>query len=388
MAVPDSAEIVIVGGGITGVSIANNLAKQGQTDIVLLEKKQLASASTGRSAGVIETQFMTEFDVEIRAQAVAEFERLAQETRAEFNQVGYARLLMDPEEEETYRKSIRIQRRYGIDDARYVEGDELQELVPDMNTEDVHGAIFGPSDGYADPYTITQVYAERAQERGVDIRTGVEAETVVTRGGDIKAIETSDGRIECTSVVNAAGPWAPQFAEDVDLDLPAAPYRRQVLVAEPPADFELGYTVPMVMEYTPAGSKPGLYFRDEGGEQAMMGLHQEVSEDEQPADPDIYEKSHDQEFALDVFDLIDHRVPEFTDFKIANGWAGIYTITPDTEPIIDRHPDLPEYYIAAGFSGKGFQIGPMVGRIVADLILDGGTDTVSDLGPVALDRFE
>lgn len=384
----DSADTVIVGGGITGVSIANRLAKQGHSDVVLLEKDQLASASTGRSAGVIETQFMTEFDVEIRAKAVEEFEALAEETRAEFNQVGYARLLMDPEEEEKFRESIRIQRRFGIDDARFLEPDELQDLIPDMNVEDVHGAIFGPSDGYADPYTITQVYAERAQERGVDILTGVEAETVVTNGGDITAVETNEGRIECRTVVNAAGPWAPRFAEEVDLDLPAAPYRRQVLVADPTDELELGYTVPMVMEYTPAGNKPGLYFRDEGADQMVMGLHQEVSEDEEPADPDTYAKKYDESFALDVFDLLEHRAPKFTNFRVTNGWAGIYTITPDTKPIIDQHPDIPDYYIAAGFSGKGFQIGPMVGKLVADLILDGKTDVVSDLDPVSLSRFE
>jgi sarcosine oxidase subunit beta len=383
-----SGTTVVVGGGIIGVSTANALTRAGMDDVVVLEKRSLASGSTGRSAGIVETQYFSEFDVELRAQSLREFERLATETRAEFDQVGYVRLLMDPADEERFRESIRTQHRHGVDDARFLEPAELETVVPDLNATDVYGAIYGPSDGYADPHTITQIYAERARERGATVRTGVAAESVVVDGNTVQAVETSDGRIDCEAVVNAAGPWAPQFAEGVGLDLPAAPYRRQILVAEPPEAETLGYAVPTVMEYTPAGSKPGLYFRDEGGDQVILGLHQEVGAEEEPADPDRYRTDYDEDVALEIFDLLDHRAPSFADFGVVNGWSGLYTITPDTQPIIDQHPTIEGYFLAAGFSGKGFQIGPPVGEIVADLVLDGETDVVSDLEPVRLDRFE
>ena len=388
MTVPERAAVVVVGGGITGVSVANSLTKAGMDDVVLLEKRSLASASTGRSAGIVETQYFTDFDVEIRAQSLREFERLAAETRAEFTQVGYLRLLMDPADEARYRESIRVQRRHGIDDARYLEPAEIEALVPDLNVADVHGGIYGPSDGYADPYTITQLYAERARDRGAQIHTGVAAESVLVEGEAVRAVETSEGTIECETVVNAAGPWAPTFAEGVGLDLPAAPYRRQILVAEPPAGADLEYTVPTVMEYTPGGSNPGLYFRDEGDEQVILGLHQEVGTEETPADPDRYRTEYDESVALEIFDLLAHRAPAFADFGVVNGWSGLYTITPDTQPIVDRHPTVAGYYVAAGFSGKGFQIGPAIGEIVADLVLEGETDVVSDLAPMKLDRFD
>lgn len=388
MTVPDRADVVVVGGGVIGVCIANALTNAGCDDVVLLEKRSLGSGSTGRSAGVVETQYFSEFDVELRAQALRTFERLSAETRAEFDQVGYVRLLMDPDDEQRYRESIRIQRRHGIDDARFLEPDELRTLVPDLTVDDVHGAIYGPSDGYADPYTVTHVYAERARERGATVLTGVAAESVVTESGAVRAVETADGRIECETVVNAAGPWASRFADDVGLDLPATPYRRQVIVAEPPEGADLAYTVPMVMEYTPGGSKPGLYFRDEAGSQVLLGLHQEVGADEQPANPNRYRTDYDEAIALDIFDLLVQRAPSFADFEVVNGWSGLYTITPDTQPIVDRHPTLEGYYVAAGFSGKGFQIGPPIGAIVADLILDGETDVVSDRGPMRLDRFD
>lgn len=383
----ESTEIVIVGGGITGISIADSLSEWGMTDVVVLEKDNLASASTGKSAGIVETQYLNEFDVELRARSLRAFERLASETRAVFNDVGYVRLLLDPSQESAFRESIEIQRRHGVDDARFLEPDDLQNLVPDANVSDVHGAIYGPSDGYADPYTITHVLTERARERGVDVRTGVEVTDVVTRGNEVAGVETTEGRIDCETVVNAAGPWASWFAERVELDLPAAPYRRQVLVGEPDGG-GFGYTVPTVMEYTPAGNKPGLYFRDEGGENLMMGIHREVSAEEQLADPDHYKEDFDEEFALEVFDLLDHRAPSFADISVVNGWSGIYTITPDTEPILDCHPSLDDYYIAAGFSGKGFQIGPMVGEIMADLILHGEPRVMDDVSSVRLDRFE
>lgn len=379
---------VVVGGGITGVSTANALAKAGVDDVVLLEKRSLASASTGRSAGIVETQYFSDFDVELRAQSLREFERLSTETRAEFNQVGYVRLLMDPADEEQFRESVQIQHRHGVDDARFLEPAELEAVVPDLNVSDVYGAIYGPNDGYADPHTITQIYAERARKRGATVRTGVAAESVVVDGDAVHAVETTEGRIDCETVVNAAGPWAPQFAEGVGLDLPAAPYRRQILVAEPPEGTNPGYTVPTVMEYTPAGSKPGLYFRDEGGDQMILGLHQEVGAEEEPVDPDRYQTDYDEDVALEIFGLLDYRAPSFADYGVVNGWSGLYTITPDTQPIIDHHPTVEGYFVAAGFSGKGFQIGPVVGEIVADLVLDGETEVVSDLGPVRLDRFE
>lgn len=388
MTIPDEAEIAIVGGGISGTSIAHSLSKRGMDDVIVLEKETLGSGSTGRSAGVIETQFLDEFEIEIRAKSMELFEEIFRDSRAEFHRVGYMRLLTDPDYEETYRKSVEIQTRHGIDDARFIDVSEIEALVPDLNVSDVHGALWGPSDGYADPYTVTQVYAERARERGVAVETGVEVTGVRTKGTAVAGLETTEGTIDCDVVVNAAGPCAPRFAEMVDLDIEAAPYRRQLLVAQPGDGESFGYTVPMVMEYTPAGTKPGLYFRDEGGEQLVMGLHQEASSDEEPTDPNRYKQSYDEELALAVFDLLDHRAPAFTDLDIVDGWAGIYTITPDTKPIIDEHPDLANYFVAAGFSGKGFQVGPMTGEIMADLILGDTPPVMDDISPVRLNRFE
>lgn len=384
MTIP-SASIVIIGGGITGVSIAESLAKRGETDVAVLEKDHLAAGSTGKSAGVIETQYLSEFDIELRAKSIQEFKRLASETRADFHQIGYIRLLANPEGEEQFRESIRIQQRYGVDDAKYLSADEVAELVPDLNMSDIHGAIYGPSDGYADPHTMAQVLAERASERGVHVLTGTEVVDVVTSGSQVRAVETSKGRITCDIIVNAAGPWAARLAKQVGLEIPAAPYRRQILVAE--AEDSLNYTIPMVMEYTPKGNKPGLYFRQEGDEQVLMGLHREVGADESPVNPDRYDQSFDESFALDVFESLDQRAPRFTEFSVRNGWSGVYTITPDTEPIVDRHPNLDGYYIATGFSGKGFQLAPIVGDIVADLVLEGRPKIVDDISTIGLERF-
>lgn len=381
--------IVIIGGGISGTSIAHSLTDRGIDDVVLLERDSIASGTTGRSAGVFETQYFDAFDIELRAKANERFAQLEDETYARFHRVGYVRLLLDPADRDHFERGVRLQHEYGINDAQFLSPEEVKDLVPDVTVEDVQGAMYGPKDGYADPSTVAQIYAKRATENGADVRTGVEVTGVATADGQVTGVESAEGHIEADAVVNAAGAWSPRLAVDVGLDIPVAAYRRQVLVAEPPPDLE--YTVPMTIESRIENPEPGVYARDETGESLLFGYFTDDEwndPEETPADPDDYAKGYDIEYATTLLERLEHRFPRFADCEIASGWSGLHITSADGQPILDEHPDLDGYFLATGFSGKGFQIAPMTGELVADLILHGGPRVMDTMEKFRLDRFD
>jgi sarcosine oxidase subunit beta len=381
--------VAVVGGGISGTSIANSLAERGVDDVVLLERDSIASGTTGRSSGVFETQYFDAFDVELRAKANERFAQLETETRARFHRVGYVRLLLDPADREHFERGVRLQHEYGIDDAQFLSPEEVTDLVPDVTVEDVHGAMYGPNDGYADPSTLAQIYAKRAMDRGADVRTGVEVTGIATADERVTGVETSDGHVSCDVVVNAAGAWSPRLAADVGLDIPVAAYRRQVLVAEPPPNLE--YTVPMTIESRIENPKPGVYARDETGESLLFGYFTDDEwndPEETPADPDNHAKGYDIDYATMLLERLEHRFPRFADCEISGGWSGLHITSADGQPILDEHPDLDGYFLATGFSGKGFQISPMTGELITDLIVHGEPRVMDTMEKFRLDRFD
>jgi glycine/D-amino acid oxidase-like deaminating enzyme len=235
------------------------------------------------------------------------------------------------------------------------------------------------------------VFARRAQKQGATFLTNTTVTGVKTENGTVTGVETEDGILDCDVVVNAAGPWSPRLAQDVGLDIPVAAFRRQVLVAEPPNGRKLEHTVPMVIESRLTNKRPGIYFRDEIGEGLLLGYFSDDEwndPDEVPVDPDDYSRNYDQSFALKILEQLEHRAPEFADFPVTNGWAGLHITSADGEPILDRHPNLDGYYLATGFSGKGFQISPMTGELITDLILHGEPRAMGHLEPYRLERFD
>lgn len=381
--------VVVVGAGISGTSIANSLTKRGVEDVTLVDKQNVASGTTGRSVGVIETQYFSEFEVALRAKCNEVFEDLARETHAEIERCGYVRLLLDETDRRAFERGIELQHAHGIDDACMLSTDEVADLVPELNTADVRGAMYGPSDGYADPATFAQLFARRARGRGATLLTGTTVTGVRTECGAVTGVRTENGTLDCDVVVNAAGPWSPRLARDAGLEIPVAAFRRQVLVAEPPGG--LPYTVPMVIESRLANEQPGVYFRDEGGDALLLGYFSddEYSDpDENPANPDDYSQRYDQSFALKLQERLEHRAPEFAEFPVTNGWAGLHITSADGKPIVDRHPDVDGYYLATGFSGTGFQIAPMTGELMADLIVHGEPRVLDHMKPFRISRFD
>ncbi len=369
----EKANVVIIGGGVMGTSTAYHLAKLGCQDIVLVEKKQLASGSTGLSAGGIRLQFSSEANIRISLESLQTFERFAEEFEAEidFRQHGYLFLATEPDDWAEFQANVVMQQRMGVP-VRLLSPAEIGDLTPYLYLDDLVGGTFCPRDGYADPYSVAMGFAKQARRMGVNIREETEVLDIKVSKGKVRAVVTNQGEIATPVVVNVAGPWAAQVGSMAGLELPVVPYRRQVFVTAP--FDELPKQTPLVIDFAQS-----FYFRREGAS-VLMGMSD-------PQEPPSFNTNFDLSFLVKAAEKAVHRVPVLDSADFMRGWGGLYAITPDDNPVIGQDiGGVGGFYCAVGFSGHGFQQSPAVGRILADLITSGQTDF--DLSPFQLERFE
>ena len=355
-----------------GASTAYHLARRGCTDVVILEKDLLAQASTGLSAGGIRQQFSHPANIRLSKEAVRSFERFEEdfEVDVEFRQVGYLFLAQSDEVWQEFLDNVEIQHRHNVP-VEVLTADEIKHRWPYLNVEDLRGGTFCPEDGYADPYMAAMGFANAARRLGVRIEEQTKVTAVRMESGRVRGVDTTRGPIWAPVVVNVAGPWGGDVARMMGLDLPVKPYRRQVFMTQ--AFEPIPKPVPMILDIEPA-----FYFRGEGPG-ILMGMSD-------PNEPSSFNTNVDYRFMERVIDAAIHRAPILEEAEILRGWGGLYAITPDDNPIIGALPGAEGLFCAIGFSGHGFQQAPTVGRILSELILDGGTEF--DLSPFAHDRFE
>jgi sarcosine oxidase subunit beta len=369
----NSAEVVVIGGGVMGTSTAYHLAKLGCCDVVLLEKDQLASGSTGLSVGGIRQQFSTEANIRISQESVKVFERFEEEfeTEIDFRQHGYLFLATDSQDWADFQDNVAVQKSLEVP-VQLLSPEEIAEIAPYLYLEDVIGGTFGQADGYADPHSVDMGFAKMARRLGVKIYEGTEVTGIQVEGSRVRGVTTTQGQVSAPVVVNTAGPWATQVGQMAGVELPVLPYRRQVLVTEP---FEpIPDPVPLVIDFAPS-----FYFRREGAG-ILMGM---TDKDEPPS----FNTNVDWDFLDRIVDKAIYRAPVLERAGLMRSWGGLYSITPDDNPVIGGHIGGVEgFYCAVGFSGHGFQQSPAVGRILADLITSGQTSF--DISPFRLERFE
>ncbi len=365
------AEVAIIGGGIMGVSTAYHLAKRGLSDVVILEKDLLAQASTGLSVGGIRQQFSHPANIRLSQESVKVFERFQEEFGVDirFCQVGYLFLAQKQETWIEFLANVETQRSLGVP-VETLSPQEISRRWPYLNVSDVKGGTFGPRDGYADPYQAAMGYANSARRLGVRIEEKTKVIGIKLKSGRVQGIETSNGPIFSPVVVNAAGPWAGEVAKMAGLDLPVTPYRRQVFMTKPFA--AIPKPVPMVIDQDMT-----FYFRGEDPG-ILMGMSD-------PNEPSSFNLNVDRNFMEKVIEAAVHRAPVLGKAEILKGWAGLYEVTPDDNPIIGEVQELKGFFCAVGFSGHGFQQGPAVGLLLSQLILDDRTEF--DIMPFAHDRF-
>ncbi|HEY3830066.1 MAG TPA: FAD-binding oxidoreductase [Solirubrobacteraceae bacterium] len=366
--------VCVIGAGAVGLASALALARRGAGSVVVLEARHVAAGSSGLSVGIIETQYVTSLDIELRVRAMAFFDELEREHGLRIVRNGYLRLAHTATELAAFEQSVRVQHELGVADARVLDRTGVARLVPDLAVEDVAGALFGPSDGFLDGHLYCEKLAELAGALGVRVLGGQEllAAEVGASGGWLLC--TSAGTHECDYVVDAAGPWATRVAAILGQELPLVPQRHQAVVVHLP--HELSYVMPSVTDYTPGSGKSGLYFRHERPGQLIAGLHTEEAL-EPVEDPDRYARGVDPDLLELLAAELAARLPPLAAARLAHGWAGLYPVSPDGLPQVGPAAGNPSVILAGGAGGSGIQLSPALGELVADWILTGGPRAVT-----------
>lgn len=358
MSLPNTAEAVVVGGGVVGCSIAYHLARRGLRDVIVLERETVGSGTTSKAAGGIRAQFATETEIRFSLESIATFERFVEEFGVDpgYRKIGYLFLVSDEADLRGFRERIALQQRLGAD-VRLITPADARRLVPGLRVDDLIAAVWGVGDGIAGPAEVTAGFARRARELGARIVEGVEVTGFAVAGARLRAVRTGAGEIATPLAINAAGPSAARIARLAGVDVPVLPRRRHIFFTDPFP--ELPGPIPLTTDRA-----TGLYFRKEL-EQVLLspGDVEDIGEDQ--AAPVDWSRVHE------TVEKAVHRLPAIEKARIAGGWAGLRPLTPDEHAIIGWAPGVEGLFLAVGFCGHGFQHSPATGRHVAEWLLDG-----------------
>jgi sarcosine oxidase, subunit beta len=371
-----TADVVIVGGGIVGSSIAYQLTAAGCKNVLVVEREtHQGKGSTGKSMGGVRAQFSTPVNIRMSLYSIpfyAEFEeRLGHPSG--YKPQGYLFLATSESHLEYLRTNQDRQKALGLKSARMVSTDDIRKLFPQLRSDDIVGGSFCSTDGFVDPYSAMVGFMSWASAHGAELWRNTEVMEIARDKQGICGVETRRGHIATRVVVNAAGPWAAQVAKMVGVDLPVTPLRRMLVPTEPFDDFPR--SAPMIIDMS-----NGFHFRPEG-----LGFLLAWND---PEETPGFKTDFEPAFIEKILTRAANRVPCFENLAVnpKRAWAGMYEMTPDHHPVLGAAPGVPGFFLANGFSGHGVMHAPATGKIVADIILKQKSDLV-DVGLLGLERF-
>ena len=367
-----TADVVIIGGGISGVAIAYNLAKKGVKNIVVIEKNYLASGATGRCGAGVRQQWGTEMNCRVAMESIKFFETANEELEynrdIEFKQGGYLIVASTEKEDLQFQKNVALQRSLGME-VEYMTPKEATKIVPYLNTEGLTSATFCQKDGHLNPFLATDAYAKAAERLGVKIYTYTEVLDINTSNGKVTSVLTNAGEIFTNTVVNAAGGYSKNIAEMVNVDIPVYSERHQILVTEPVEPTQ----GPMVMSFS-----KNIYCQQTPHGSFVMGR----GDNTEPRDLRI---TSSWNFLDEMAKTVTELLPPLGKLRVVRQWAGLYNLTPDRQPIYGAVDNVEGFYMAVGYSGHGFMFAPMTGLLMSEIIL--GEETSIDISSLDLGRF-
>lgn len=368
-----TADAVIIGGGVTGTSLAYHLAKAG-VRVVLLEKKHLCAGGTGKSTAVVRMHYENEPETRL---AWASFRTYAHFADVVGGECGFVRCgvlwLVDHDNTDRLKANVAMHQRVGAN-CQVVSPQEVGEIEPACSIERIALGAYEPDSGYADPLLTVFAFARRAQELGAELREDVTVTDVRTNASRVQGVQTSQGFIESPIVINAAGCWAASLGRMVGLDIPIVVERNQIGLFRQPREILRRHCV--VADIT-----VGMYCKPDNATATAVG----AGAGEPGVDPDAYHEAVDRDFPLFARRKVSQRAPVFAHAVSRGGWSGIYDMTPDGKAILGQAG--PEgFYLACGLSGTGFKKAPAIGQCLTELITQGRSTTV-DLTPFRLGRF-
>lgn len=368
---PAKASVVVIGGGVMGVSTAYHLAAAGVAGVVLVDKDALGSGSTCKAAGGVRAQFSDPVNVQLGQRSLRAFETFAERLGQEidFRQVGYLFLLDSPESATTFEQGIALQNELGVP-SRMISVTEARKLSPLISTEGLLAAVFSPADGHCTPESVVAGYATAARRLGAQLRPHCAATGIETAGDRIVAVTTEGGRIGTGTVICAAGPWSRRIGEWVGVGLPVTPLRRQILVTAP---------IPGIDPRTPFTIDFGTsYYFHREGQGLLLGMAD-------PQETPGFKLNRSDRWLPALGEAMGRRTPAVMNVGIKAGWAGLYEMTPDHNALIGEAATVSRFLYATGFSGHGFLMGPAVGEVMRDLYL--GRKPAVDISGLSAARF-
>ena len=367
----ESADVVIVGGGIMGCALAYQLRRR-NVDVLLLERETLGSQSTGKCAGGVRQQFSNEGNVRLQRMSVGMLESFEEEIGhpADFRQIGYLFVLTQPQQVEDFGHNMDLWHRVGLSEARWVDPAEAQRMVPVLKVDDVLGCTFCPTDGIASPADVTSGYAAAARRLGARLKEGVAVTGIDVASGRVQGVRTSAGDVATRLIFNCAGAWSASIGRMAGLEIPILPYRRHIAVTS---------TFPAVPRNNPmtVDFQTSLYFHPEG-DGVLIGM----SDREEPPG---YVEDVSWEFLEKMFAQAARRAPALAAAGVKTAWAGLYEMTPDHQAILGPMGEVEGFWCAAGFSGHGFMQGPAAALLLTQLLLDHTSEI--DISSFAFERF-
>jgi len=368
-----TADAIVIGGGVTGTSLAYHLARAGLR-VVLLEKKYLCAGGTGKSTAVVRMHYENEPETQLAWASFPTYAHFPEVVGGDCGFVGCGVLwLVDHANADNLRANVAMHQRIGVN-THVVSAPEVRDIEPACSSDNVALAAYEPESGYADPLLTVLAFAKRARELGADLRENVTVTEVRTSASRVQGVQTSQGAIDAPIVINAAGCWAASLGRVVGLEIPIMVERNQIGLFRQPRELLRRHCVV-------ADINVGMYFKPEDIRATAVG----AGAGEEGVDPDAYNEAVDADFPQLARRKISQRAPMFAQAVSRGGWSGIYDMTPDGKAILGQAG--PEgFYLACGLSGTGFKKAPAIGQCLTELITQGRSPTV-DLTPFRLSRF-
>lgn len=381
----ETADIVVVGGGCIGASIALHLAQRRAGKILLLEKKELANGASGKGIGIIRTHYTHPVLAELARQSQQRFHDFKERYGgydSGFHPCGYY-VLVGESDVETLKRVVEMHQSMHIN-VNLVDLQQVREQLPHLNLTDVAAAAYEPDSGYGSPPQTTFALAKRAEELGVEVRTQTPVlEIQLDAEGRVESVVTPTDKIATRTVIDCVGPWAKKFTEYLGLEFPVTPIVEHVVVVERPTEFTQSH--PVVSDLV------NLCYCRSDAEQPLTRIgnsnpkyHPQFS----LKDADDFQGQLFPDITEELHEKLVHRFPILQKGKIVEKYSGIWGVTPDYQPIIDRLDHVPGLYCAVGFSGHGYKLSPIIGDLMSQFMLGGSNPLVNKLKLFRFNRFQ
>jgi sarcosine oxidase subunit beta len=373
----ETADVVVIGSGIVGSSVAYHLAQVGCTNVLVIEREpHQGKGSTGKSMGGVRAQFSTPVNIQMSRYSIDFFSKFDEVVGhpADYRAHGYLFCATNEKHLAYLKVNRERQIALGVTNVEWVSPEEIAKMVPQLRMDDILGGTFCPTDGFVDPHSVMMGFMLNARERGARLWLDTQVTGIEVENDQIIGVITSRGRVSARIVVNAAGAWAAEVARMAGAELPVEPLRRQLVPTEP--FDQLPKRFPMVIDMS-----TGFHFRREG-----KGILLAWND---PEETPGFKTEFDSSFVEKILTHAASRVPVLAEAEVnpRRAWAGLYEMTPDHHAIIGPSPNVQGLYFVNGFSGHGVMHSPASGRITADLILQGHSDLI-DTTQLSVERFK